>query len=421
MKLHKIILGAGVLAGVALYSATALAAAAGAQPLALQAAAAGDQVPVTLMATPPTTLDVERAPVHISWALPAGETLQSQPQPFTRVSRHYQVDADGAALARGVTLPLTSAGAVLRISPATRDSAPLHAGQLHLRNSGQRLPAARVASIIASGDEMNAAGLAMRSGSLALRLGEQVAGGPVIVDARGATGKYLIQVDEPDSAYALTLAAARDTQLAGQRLEVRAALRQPGTTASLDAIDGLLEAPDGWTMPITFMPRPDRSYVATIEAPAAHAGAQRGLWQVHAFASGQDDGRELLRDATNAFAIVVPTARLDGRIDAPATARSGLAFAVGVETASASRYAVSGVLHGHDATGQLRPAAYAESAVWLEAGVGQEITLRFDAAALAESGLFAPWALHDLRLVDQVQLGVLERRQVALRNIAAPR
>ena len=78
----------------------------------------------------------------------------------------------------------------------------------------------------------------------------------------------------------------------------------------------------------------------------------------------------------------------------------------------ASRYQASAVLYGTGADGQLHPAAIAQSAAWLERGK-TSLNLRYDASSLA-TALGAPWELRDLRLVNQADMGLLERRERAL-------
>jgi hypothetical protein len=107
--------------------------------------------------------------------------------------------------------------------------------------------------------------------------------------------------------------------------------------------------------------------------------------------------------------VSVPVARFDGSV-VRERAAEGLAVRIGVEAAAASRYGVSGVLYGTGADGVLRPVALAQSATWLTAGHGN-IVLRYDAASLS---LGAPWEVRDLRLVNQADLSVQERRERAI-------
>ncbi len=381
-------------------------------------ASASDQVPGQLVAGEASKIDIDRAPVSVSWTLPNGQKLKAQPQPFERVSRSYMINASGSELERGVAVPLSASGATLRISPQDHASAPLSAAQVQITTGGHRRSAAEVSRVMAAGPALAQVGMPVHRGSVAMQLDRNIAG-TIHVNASGARGHYVLQVREPDSPFALALKADHDTRLAGQSLSLRARLKQPANSARLDAVSGVLEAPDGWSTDIQFTPQPDRSYLASVTPPAAHAG-QRGLWQVHVFASGHDGQQELLRDASNAFAAVRPTARLNGTLFRRANAPGqDVSFDVGVTTATASRYAVGAVLYGHDAAGALQPAVYAQSADWLQPGDQRHITLRFAAADIAKSGLHAPFELHDLRLDDQIQLGLLERRQIAARGIPA--
>lgn len=373
---------------------------------------------------------VDHAPVAVSWALPANRPINAAPKPFEQVSREFLVNASGADLQRGVVLPLSAAGDIVRISPVGASSAAIDSKRVQFRAGGHTLTAAQASKTLASGVQMQQAGMPVQRGSTVLKLADNVAAGGTKVMAQGARGDYLIQVYEPNSPFALTLVANHGTRLAGEPVQIAVNFARPaqpaaGTAAvpqaSLARVTGVLVAPDGWSESVRFAPGANGSYVADVTPPTAHAG-ERGLWEVHAFANGSSGGKTVLREATNAFAVVLPTARLD-RVPVKVAAHAGRAVNVDVriDVAAASRYAVSGVLYGHARNGQLEPVAYAQSAAWLEPGRRVPIRLGFSAAALAKSGLAGPYQLRDLSLEDQVQLGVLDRRAVAARGLVAGR
>lgn len=373
---------------------------------------------------------MDHAPVAVSWALPANRPIDASPKPFEQVSRQFLLNATGAELQRGVALPLTAAGDIVRISPVGASTAALDSSRVQFTAGGHTLTAAQASEVLASGTQMRQAGMPIQRGSTVLKLAANVATGNAKVMAQGARGHYLIQVYEPKSPYALTLVAIHGTRLVGEPLQLavnfaRPATNSPGTAAvpqaKLDRVTGVLEAPDGWSESVRFAPGANGGYVANVTPPAAHAG-ERGLWEIHAFANGSGGGKTVLREATNAFAVVLPTARFD-RLPITVAAHAGRAVNVDVriDVAAASRYAVSGVLYGHARNGQLEPAVYAQSAAWLEPGRGVPIRLGFSATALAKSGLTGPYQLRDLSLEDQVQLGVLDRRAVAARDLVAGR
>jgi hypothetical protein len=244
-------------------------------------------------------------------------------------------------------------------------------------------------------------------GTVALRLADGVPAGKLQLTLPTARGNYLVHVYEPSSTLLLTLGAERDSVVGGESLRIHASI----AGATLERIGGLISAPDGASQYLTFARQPDGGYLANVTPDVAHAG-DPGLWEVHAFALAAGK-LAIPRDARTAFAVSVPVARLDGTVTrADAAGKRELALRIGVETAMASRYQASAVLYGTGADGQLHPAAIAQSAAWLERGKGS-LELRYDAASLA-TALGSPWELRDLRLGNQADMGVLERRERAL-------
>lgn len=394
----------------------------------LLAPAVGDQVPAQLQAVERTHVKLDHAPAAISWAVPADKAINATPRPYQALSRQYLISASGAELQRGVALTLTAPGDIVRISPVGPASAAIRADAVQFASAGVHLDAATASSVIASGQQMARAGMPIQRGSSVFKLNTRVQPGTARITAAGARGDYLIQVFEPNSPYALQLAADRGTSLAGQSVRITVAFARPANSThmaakaargSLTHVSGVVSAPDGWSGNVDFSRGPGGTYVANFTPPAAHAG-ERGLWEIHAFARGVAGGRPVVREATNAFAVVIPTARFSGSLVALAThAGQGLDVDVGIKVAAASRYAVSAVLYGRNASGQLKPAVYAQAAEWLQPGRNVPIRLAFSATALAKSGLKGPYQLRGLTLDDQQQLGVLERRAVAARGLSA--
>jgi hypothetical protein len=380
----------------------------------LLARGANDLVPSQLRA--PTagklvTADLERAPVAVSWALDATQALDANPAAFVSESREYWIDASQSDLQQGINLSLSAPGAVIRLSPhGGRSTATIAASDVQITVAGRRVDNATAIRSIASGDELAAAGMDAPEGSVALRLSDTVAAGSVRLAVPTAAGAFLIHVYEPASPVTLTLGAERDNVSGGQALRFRASI--VGASA-LDRIGGLVSAPDGSSQSITFARQRDGSYLASVVPDVAHAG-DRGLWEVHAFAVTAG-AIAIPRDAKSAFSVGVPVARLDGSI-ARSVDKAGsrdVAVQVGVESVAASRYQVSAVLYGTATDGSLKPAVIAQSAAWLASG-HDRIELRYDAESLAKAGLSAPYEMRDLRLVNQADMSLLERRERAL-------
>jgi len=396
-----------VAAALALFGTTAIPATAG-EALSLLARAPQDLVATRLLApdTHHSTASLDRAPASLSWPLDRAAALDGRPQAYSAASREYWIDADEGELRNGIRLPLSASGAVVRISPHGGGAGNAIAmADVQVLVAGHRLDNARAIRSGADEDALRGAGMDVPQGSVALRLGDEVAGDDVRLALPTAHGAYLVHVFEPASTIVLGLAAERDGIAGGDRMRFRATI----AGATLERVGGLVSAPDGASQTVDFGRQPDGSYVAEVTPDVAHAGGH-GLWEMHAF--GITGGKNAIpRDAKTAFAVSRPLARLEGGAERVATLsrNSGLALSVGVETGAASRYGLSGVLYGTGNDGKLHPVAMAQSAAWLDAGHGR-IELRYDAASLS---LGAPWEVRDLRLVDQADMSLQERRERA--------
>jgi hypothetical protein len=372
-----------------------------------------DQVPAQLQA--PTldkasTATLDRRPVAMSWAIDAQVPLDARPTPFEQRSREYWIDASGAQLQRGLPLSTSATGALIRLSPHAGNRGTLDIATLGIRANGKLFASTEALRTAADEDALRAAGMDVPHGSVVVKLADAVGFGAIELIAPAASGDWLVHVFEPASRIVMTLRADRDTALAGQPIRFRAAVEGG---AALDGLDGLLNSPDGHVQDVHFTRQADGSFLATVQADGAHAGGF-GLWEIHAFGNASARGISVPRDARNAFAVSVASARFNGSIEtiaAPAK-EAGLVLRVGVESASASRYQLAGVLYGTRTDGSLGPAVMAHSAAWLEAGNGS-IDLRIDAGALRASGASAPYELRDLRLINQADMSLIERRERA--------
>lgn len=405
--MHKTILA------IACLSLVAGQAAARDNALHLAPASANDQVVHALRASAnAATADLDRTPVAVAWKLDPQEKLEANPAPFVKESREYWTDVSEAQLRAGVKLPITAKEALIRLSPHGGNDAALDGASMLVRAGGKQRAAADATMQIADATALRNAGMDVPSGTVVMKLKADVGTGTTELVAPGAHGRYLVHVFEPQSTFVLKLSAERDNIVAGEALRFFASVDGAGTARKLQLVEGVISAPDGHTQPLSFARQADGRFVASVTPDAAHAGGP-GLWEVHAFASGKQSGQDVLRDAKSAFAVAQPTARFDGAL-ARDDGNDGFALRVGVEVAAASRYQVSGVVYGTAADGSLRPAAVAQSAAWLEAGHGS-VRLGVDTASLTASGLAAPYELRDLRLMNQADLSLLERRSVAAR------
>ncbi|HEY8681888.1 MAG TPA: DUF4785 domain-containing protein, partial [Rhodanobacter sp.] len=229
--------------------------------------------------------------------------------------------------------------------------------------------------------------------------------------SRSASGRYVVHVFEPQSPFTVTALADRDDQLLGRNVHVRVAMHDDDKDVALSSAGGFLRAPDGSTTLLDFQRQSDGSF--TVDAQPRNPSSTPGLWEIHSFTAGKDGaGQEIRRDTTTVFAVAVPDARLSGLAETARAGDRGIDITLGVTAQSASRFAVSGVLYGRGANGLMVPAAYAQSAAWLQAG-NRQLVLHYDPASL--QGVSAPYELHDLRLQDQPAISLLERHALAMR------
>ncbi|HQV73293.1 MAG TPA: DUF4785 family protein [Dokdonella sp.] len=389
-------------------------AATAATPLQLIAPRSSDLVPSRLQATTPARsaiADLDRQPVSMSWALDAKQALDARPVPFTRQSREYWIDASADQLQQGFALSTSANGALIRLSPHADNAQVIDASTLLFRANGRLYTASDAVRSAADQDALRAAGMDVPSGSVVVKLADTLGSGRIELIAPDAAGSYLVHVFEPASKIVMSLQAERDTVLAGDRVRIVTAIEG----ATLDRVEGLLSAPDGSSQDVSFLRQGNGSYAALVRPDPAHAGGF-GLWEVHAFGNVSNRGLSVPRDARTAFAVSVASARLSGSIErAPGIAKDpALKLVIGVEAATASRYQLAGTLYGSRSDGSLAPLAIAHSAAWLEAGTAA-ITLTFDGQSLGNSLLRAPYEIRDLRLINQADMSLVERRERAAR------
>jgi hypothetical protein len=356
----------------------------------------------------PRAAALDHAPVRTSHALDPQQALKAAPSPYVDHSRAFLADASETQMRAGLALTTSASGAVIRLSPKDGAKAMLDPAGVMLRANGKTMRLSDSKAPRAQFQELREAGMDVAEGTLAFRVPDELGSGELRVIAPHAQGRYLVHVFEPRSDVVMDLSADRATVLAGNTITFRAWV-EAGT---LGLTSGLVTAPDGYSADLHFVRNSDGSFSASFTPDAAHRDSP-ALWEAHAFTAVQQGNRVIRRDATTAFAVNTPTARFDSSI-ALHEDGSGVHVDLGLEIGSASRYQVSGVLYATDADGVSHPAALAQSAAWMATGKGK-IGLDFDAAALSQYGLHAPYTLHDLRLIDQADMGLLERRLDAAR------
>lgn len=367
-----------------------------------------ESLPATAPAVPPSR-HVEAEPVSYAWPLTLDRS-STAPQGPAMESRQYWVDTTGRGLEQGLKLPLSSPGAIVRISALHADSGVLlDAQNLKVSVDGQALPATRESGGLKlfTGSDLQAQGMSVPTDSLAFQLPGQDQARSLQLQLAGAPAEQplVVHVFEPESQWVGQLSAERHNFLAGGELKLDVGLAGGDEQFAAQSVQAVLVSPDAeqaWPLEVA-----GDGFTLVGHAPQDLPDAGEGLYEVHAYLEGRRDDAVIRRDLKVAVNIAAPTARLSDDIDS--LDESGLKIDLGVEVAAAGRYQVSGQVWGTDSDGSLQPLAMAQSAAVLEPGEGR-LRLDVPASLVLESGLSAPFEVREVQLIDQGRMAVLEAR-----------
>lgn len=379
-----------------------------AQPL--LPARSNDQVAPRVETAPLSGDAIERAPVTFAWALDPTQALAA-PVPFVASSRSYWEMVDAVTLQRGLDLPLTAPDAVIQVSPVPGARA-LAPEQWEVRDPAGVLAVDKVVDA----QQLRAAGMRVGQGSAMVRTGSSAAVGNYRLQSAQAQGRYVVQVLEPNSTFALQLQADRQQVLAGGSVALTARLLDDGGSAALATGrataralpaggEALLVAPDGRSWPVPLVAGKE-GLRARVTIPQ-DIGRVQGLWELQAFVSANG----VQRDAKVAFAVAQPTARFSGQVAVDSARR---AVTLPLQIGAPGRYEARGTLYATGPDGQLHPVAQAHSAAWFDKAGNAELQLPFASVALPR-GYAAPFELRDLQLQDQGRMAPIESRAVAVK------
>jgi hypothetical protein len=363
-----------------------------AQPL--KSPARQDQAPKRLATLPAPAAAIERAPVSFAWKLDPNAEVAA-PKAFVAESREYWQTVDGAALDRGMQVKLSAPGSLIRISPAA-GARSLRGDQLAVLSNDGR--AVRMKNLV-DAQQLKAAGMDVNDGTLVAKLADTAGAGDYTLQAKSASGKYVVHVFEPASDRVLRAATDRSRALAGDAVRLDVDYRNAGRSAKAQG-EALLVAPDGRSWPVPLRAGAS-GLVADVKLPN-DVGATPGLWELQVFAEA--DGVQ--RDARTAFAVAAPTARFNGNF---AFNAKTMRMALPIQAGSPGRYEARGTLFAKAPDGSMRPVSQAHSANWFKRGGGM-LVLQFDRAHLP-AGYGAPFEVRQLELHDQSRMAPLESRE----------
>ncbi|SHG70796.1 DUF4785 domain-containing protein [Massilia sp. CF038] len=353
-------------------------------------------------------------PVSLNWATQAPSAA---PVPFVGQSREYYQEVSADDLAAGVDIHTSAPRALVRIqpiaAPGTAEKQAVAPLSLTVRDAGGRSFAAGSGmDLLVSAEQMSKAGSAFGPGTSAFRLDPKLGSGAFKLSsgANRGSGRYLINVVEPDSKVAFTLQTGAPNYLHGQQLVVLPDLVEQVAgngerRHAIGKLEGYVTSPGGRMFPLAFHTRTDGRPGATLVLDANEAPSP-GLWEVHATSSATVAGQTVMRSLRYAFGVAMPVARLNGAVSM-LNVQDAVGVRLGVDVGAPGRYEVRAQLYGMRG-GVMQPVAMAHAAQWMNAGTGS-ITLEYDAAVMA--GARGPFELRDLTLLDQGRMGLLQRQQ----------
>ncbi len=358
-------------------------------------------------------------PGSASWALDANEALDLSPAPHITDSRGYWMTVDSADFDRGISLPLSAPGALVRISPlpaADGTVARIALDDLVLiSEAGDPFSGDAGIDRFADEEELNKAGSRMFSaGTAVFGISERLGSGELTLFADNlrydAGRSFVIDVFERDSEITLELGTTRDTWLPGEELVFAAAFFHGESMVQPSRLEVALVAPDGRRFDLTLAAATKQRTLLDM-LPSNDFG----LWELVAEAEVEIDGRTVRRNARTAFAYNQPTAVFSGDVDVTLD-EQGLRADFTLYVANQGSYEVRAVLFGTDAAGTSKPLAVGIASDALQAG-DASLALIFDADLIEASGLGAPFIVKDLRLIHQDAMAILHRQEIGFHVI----
>lgn len=369
-----------------------------------------DQSPTRLQAAPLPAGEFERKPVSFAWALDPQAGVEA-PAPFVAESREFWAVAEASELQAGLAIDTTAAGAVIRISPADGGRA-VDPDRVRMLKNGRLIAEPQTFQRKTNAAQLKAAGMDVPDGSAVVQLAKEQGQGRFQVQLADAKGRYLVHVFEPESPFVLKAQADRRSVLAGDTLELAAAMQRGDAKVAMagNQVAGVLVSPSGRSYDLVFS-----GGKARLQVPD-DAGSEPGLWEVQLSAGTYADGASVQRDASTAVEVTRPTAKLGGGYAFNAAA---VRFDLPVQVAAPGRYEVRGTLYATGPDGVSRAVSQAHMANWLQPGKRQ-LALSFGRVNVP-LGYGAPYELRFLELKDQTRMGTLDTRELALREGTAPR
>ena len=347
-------------------------------------------------------LETKTANDYLHFSFPVAQTAKLESsQAYNAMSTSYVMEVTGAQLNKGVSLKTTQSDVAVLISRAG-ESVQLDTGLLQLRHPAN--PSAALVDKRVSDEQLSQVG--MFSNTVALKTVSNAAFGALTLKTEqslAAADKYMVQVQEKNSPYNLSLSIPTQSYTAADKVIARGQMLKGADSLKMANTQAQLIAPNGEVSKVSVKVNGDELVFSASEQ-AEIISPINGLYELRVQTTGTDNNLSIPRNAKVAFALSRNTATIN---NAALVEKNGLSANVRILAKEAGRYEVRGVLYGTNARGQLVPVMETHAAQSTNAGA-ESIKLPFDAHILADAKVSAPYELRDVRLFDQKQLGLVD-------------
>ena len=345
--------------------------------------------------------------VHFSFALDSQSKLQPVHKASQTSSDEYWFQTTGAELNKGLMINTTQAGALIRITQGNGIAASKRASELDTSLLELTSPASPKQSAIAkivSKNQLSETGVF--DNTLAIKTAADSQPGVLTLktsQALNSEDTYMISVKEKNSPYRLNLQLGAQSYGENKNVDASVLLVNSDSLIAPDDMNVTLVAPDGQKSPVNFSTNKQGQVRLNLIQPQDSIAPINGLYEILVEAKGKSDGFTVQRNAKIALAFTKNTAQFSKvQLDAQGS-NADLSFVV----KKLSRFEVRGVLYGTNIDGELVPVMETHAAQTFKPGL-HKIQLPFDAKILNQSQVSAPFELHNVRLFDQKQLGLID-------------
>ncbi|AQS39667.1 hypothetical protein Sps_04582 [Shewanella psychrophila] len=347
-------------------------------------------------------------------------TISPPPSSHSSTSDEYWTTVTGTELNQGISLSISQASSVIRISPradmssgSLMHSKAISPEKIQLLNLDNKSGASKSSSNIHSmADPQALATAGLTDDSSALTMSSSAKPGKYqlkVSEPLESTSSYLVNVKEKHSPYQLKLTSKIRVSSQSRTLDFKLALtnshQQFKPTASLKHSDGSYQA-------LNLMPNNGQWQVQLPET-LAMPNSNQGLSEIQIDMQTNVNGTQVIRTVKTAFKQFVPSAKLQQQVNTRWLEGIPASIDFSLDIADEGRFALSAYLTGTNSSGQDQMILKTESANWLTLD-NSTIQLKLDSKLIQSSGLGDPFKLVGLELKDQGQMSRLSYQQEAL-------